>query len=171
MTNDGVCFNGQVARDHDLRRLTAEQVLRLPQFGWASRVTVGAVVSSPSGGEILVLRRREDQEYGGIEELPSGRTQVGETIAAAIAREVFEETRLRVTSIGELSFVFGYESSKGQAVQLNFWVGVEQVTVIVLDADEHHSYRWLPWSALDSSNLTPNVVEGLRCRQGRGAEE
>ena len=47
-------------------------------------------------GRILVTRRRHDDTYGGWWEFPGGKPERGETLKAAIAREVLEETGLPV---------------------------------------------------------------------------
>jgi 8-oxo-dGTP pyrophosphatase MutT (NUDIX family) len=55
------------------------------------RVSVAAVIWD-AGGRIL-LQKRADNGYWG---LPGGHVEVGETVAAAVAREVWEETGLDV---------------------------------------------------------------------------
>ncbi|GGM42501.1 NUDIX hydrolase [Longimycelium tulufanense] len=56
---------------------------------------VGAVVFDPAGRLLLVLRGREPGR--GLWSLPGGRVEPGESDAAAVAREVHEETGLTVT--------------------------------------------------------------------------
>ena len=48
------------------------------------------------GGEVLVGRRPSDGLLGGLYEFPGGKVEPGETLAAACAREVAEETGLDV---------------------------------------------------------------------------
>ena len=61
------------------------------------RVAVGVV---RKGGRILVARRRERAMLGGLWEFPGGKPKRGETLAAAAAREIREETGLAV-EVGE----------------------------------------------------------------------
>ena len=59
---------------------------------------VGAVVLDEAGRLLLVRRGREPSR--GLWSLPGGRVEPGESDAAAVAREVLEETGLRVR-VGE----------------------------------------------------------------------
>ena len=66
-------------------------------------VGVGAVVLS-EGGRIALVRRRYEP-LAGEWSLPGGVVEVGETLEAAVAREVFEETGLDVR-VGPVVDVF-----------------------------------------------------------------
>ncbi|GAA2158891.1 MULTISPECIES: NUDIX hydrolase [Glycomyces] len=61
-------------------------------------LAVGAVVTDEAG-RVLLLRRNPEDFMGGQWELPSGKTDPGERLAAALAREVKEETGLELTAI------------------------------------------------------------------------
>jgi 8-oxo-dGTP diphosphatase len=60
-------------------------------------VGVGAVVFR--GAEVLLVRRGQEPALGSWS-LPGGLVELGETLAAAIQRELAEETRLTVTLLG-----------------------------------------------------------------------
>jgi ADP-ribose pyrophosphatase YjhB (NUDIX family) len=60
-------------------------------------VGVGAVVFK--GGEVLLVRRGQEPAKGSWS-LPGGLVELGETLAAAIKRELAEETGLTVTLLG-----------------------------------------------------------------------
>lgn len=69
----------------------------------ADRAAIGGPASELSRGVVLIKRRFEP--LAGQWSLPGGAVEVGETLDAAIAREVFEETGL-VVEVGPAIEVF-----------------------------------------------------------------
>jgi 8-oxo-dGTP diphosphatase len=128
-----------------------------------TRMVVGGLVSRRIEGDlaVLVLKRVADDEYGGLEELPSGGVEPGETLREALAREVLEETGLSIEAAGPFLFDFTYLSRRGVTVQLNFLVDVVGEPAVRLNPAEHESFRWLPLTALADSGLSPDVKHGL----------
>ena len=61
---------------------------------------VGAIVHD-SDGRLLLVRRRNDPGRG-LWSVPGGRVEPGETLPAAVEREVWEETGLRVRAGAEV---------------------------------------------------------------------
>ena len=61
------------------------------------KIVVGAI--SSKGDKVLLLRRREDDFLGGLDVLPSGHVEDGESLPDALRREVKEETGLEVDRI------------------------------------------------------------------------
>ena len=70
----------------------------------AIRLSVSAVVwgGAAAEGRSLLLMRRSDNGHWG---LPGGYVERGESVAAAVAREVFEETGVRI-EVGRLLGVY-----------------------------------------------------------------
>jgi 8-oxo-dGTP diphosphatase len=68
-----------------------------PHYPQQPVVGVGAVVFR--GGEVLLVRRGQEPARGSWS-LPGGLVQLGETLEAAIQRELAEETGLTVTLLG-----------------------------------------------------------------------
>lgn len=62
-----------------------------------SHVVVG--VAEFRYGKLLMVRRVSDDFHGGMYELPGGGVEAGETFAECVARELFEETGLRLSGI------------------------------------------------------------------------
>ena len=72
------------------------------------KLVVGGIVRN--GDKYLILSRKQDDFMGGIDEIPSGKLEVGETLFEAIIREVKEETNLNVKSIDAYVDYFDYFS-------------------------------------------------------------
>ena len=112
-----------------------------------TRFVVGAVVMR--GAKVLLLRRPQDDFMGGIYELPSGGVEIGETLSAALSREVAEETGLCVEQVRQYVGCFDYTSGSGKATrQFNFFTTVSQLSDIRLT--EHDYHLWAGREELES---------------------
>lgn len=132
--------------------------------GGADRVTVGAVVVShrEAGPCILVLRRAAtEEEYAGIEELPSGAVDAGESLGEALRREVKEECGFDLKCLFEEWFIIRYDSRKGRTIQVNCVAAVPSTWDVKINPEEHEAYRWVPRGAVQASDLTANVKRAL----------
>ena len=90
------------------------------------------------GDEILVLERSPAR--GGYWNLVAGGVEVGETPAAAAARELLEETGL-TASVAALALELSYET-QGGTVRLDAFVADAPVDWEPILDEEHVSYRW-----------------------------
>ena len=91
------------------------------------KIVVGAIISKSN--KVLVLRRREDDFLGGLDELPSGHVEDGEGLPDALRREVKEETGLEVSRILHLVGRFDYltkKPTKSPAAELRGRGGAQQ---------------------------------------------
>ena len=59
-------------------------------------VVVVYAIARDGSGRVLLVRRADDGNW----ELPGGRVEVGETMSAAVRREVFEEAGITITLTG-----------------------------------------------------------------------
>jgi 8-oxo-dGTP diphosphatase len=115
------------------------------------RLVVGVVV--PRDDTILVLQRRPGDFMANIYELPSGEVEPGETLSAAVTRELREETSLVASSIVGYLGDFDYLSASGAATrQLNFVVVVLEVSEIV--HPEHTRAAWVSAATLEHYPVT-----------------
>jgi 8-oxo-dGTP diphosphatase len=116
-----------------------EKLTTLAKAGGVQQFVVGAVVQHD--GNVLLLKRPEDDFMGGIFELPSGKVEPGEAIDEALVREVKEETGLDLSLIREYIGCFDYQSGSGKkSRQFNFAVDVTAPEPIELQ--EHDAYVW-----------------------------
>jgi len=127
------------------------------------KFVVGAIICDVENDvlRVLLLDRVSTDFMGGIEELPSGTVDSGETLLEALYREVFEETGLRIRKVLRFMFSFDYVSSSGKSTrQFNFIVQVQAGDVRTAP-DEHDGYRWVTKEEVNQSQLTDNVKQAL----------
>jgi 8-oxo-dGTP diphosphatase len=124
------------------------------------QLVVGGIVRD--GDAVLLLQRPEDDFMGGIFELPSGKVEPGETLDAALVREVKEETGLDVSAISHYLGSFDYTSGSGKkSRQFNFAVDVAAAGPVVLQ--EHDSFRWVALEdELPVTDAVKTVFEAYR---------
>ncbi|MGV9821268.1 NUDIX hydrolase [Nocardia xishanensis] len=107
--------------------------------------------------KLLVVRRVPDDYHGGMYELPGGGVESGETFAECVARELFEETGLRVRSITEFLGGIDYATrTKPRVRKFSFLVEVEPGEV-ALAPGEHDAFAWIDASALDELPMAPDM--------------
>ena len=115
-------------------------------------------------GKVLLVRRARSPSKG-LYSLPGGRVEFGETLHQALAREVDEETGLRIDIVGLAGWreVLPGGSGGGHYVILSFaarWTSREPVL-----NDEHDDFKWLEPGAFGDLKLTgglSEVVEAAR---------
>lgn len=123
------------------------------------KIVVGAIISKD--GKVLVLRRKQDDYLGGIDELPSGHVEQGESVLDALRREVKEETGLTVTHIHRLESQFDYLTGSGKkARQLNFVVDVSDSGETII-LSEHSAYCWAGPEEVQALNLSEKTRNAL----------
>jgi ADP-ribose pyrophosphatase YjhB (NUDIX family) len=109
-------------------------------------------------GKILLVRRARSPAKG-FYSLPGGRVEFGETLHAALHREVGEETALKI-EIADLAAwreVVPGTTGGGHYLIMSFaarWTSGE----VVLN-DEHDDYKWLAPDALGELKLTSGLQE------------
>lgn len=116
---------------------------------------VGAIIVNEKN-QILVMSRKVDDFMGGIDELPSGNMEKGESIFDALIREVKEETNLDLKEV--LCFInsFDYISGSGKkARQYNFLIDVNDNEIKLT---EHDEYKWMSIEEVNNnSSITDEV--------------
>jgi ADP-ribose pyrophosphatase YjhB (NUDIX family) len=107
----------------------------------------------------VLLVRRARSPAKGFYSLPGGRVEFGESLHAALHREVSEETSLQIDIVGLAGWreVLPGESGGGHYLIMSFaarWAGGEPVLNEELD-----DFKWIAPNALGELKLTGGLVE------------
>ena len=145
--------------------VTAMDLQRLIDDAERDRITklvVGAVVHDR--GRILILRRSlRDDFLPGIEELPSGGVEPGESLTEALARELTGEIAWSGPVEPDAGFTtsFDYISGSGRAARQYTFALVWNGSPVVL-SDEHTGHRWITPGELHAADLSPESQQTIR---------
>jgi len=109
-------------------------------------------------GKVLLVRRARSPGKG-FYSLPGGRVEHGESLHQALAREVDEETGLRIDIVGLAGWreVLPGATTSGHYVIMSFaarWAALEPVL-----NDEHDDYKWLEPGHFVDLKLTGGLLE------------
>ena len=109
-------------------------------------------------GKVLLVRRSRSPGKG-FYSLPGGRVEHGESLHQALAREVDEETGLRIDIVGLAGWreVLPGAAASGHYVIMSFaarWAALEPVL-----NDEHDDYKWLEPGHFGDLKLTGGLLE------------
>ena len=114
----------------------------------------------------LLLVRRARSPAKGLYSLPGGRVEFGETLHAALHREVDEETALKIDIVGLAGWreVVPGTAGGGHYLIMSFaarWRAGEPVL-----NDELDDFRWLAPDAIGDLKVTGGLPEVIRAAQG-----
>ncbi|MCB1631662.1 MAG: 8-oxo-dGTP diphosphatase MutT [Pseudomonadales bacterium] len=130
------------------------------------RVAVGVIGNA--AGEVLVALRHAHLHQGGLWEFPGGKIADGESVEAALARELHEELGIRVESAQPLLTV--RHAYPDRSVELHVW----RVTAFAGDVRgrEGQPLRWVAVHHLDPFDFPAAdrpIIEAL-CRSDTAAD-
>lgn len=121
-------------------------------------LAAGAVVTDPQG-RVLLVRRDHDPQRGRWS-VPGGRVEPGESLGEAAAREVLEETGLRV-EVGRELWSLRIPAGHGREYQVHDFAA----TVVrgrLAPGDDAADARWVAPEDLHSLRLTVHLMDSLR---------
>lgn len=126
------------------------------------KVIAGGVILHD--GKVLIIQRsKDDDNYPGLWEMPSGKKEDLETVQDAVRREVEEETGIEVEVVKILS-VFNYKNEKENeirdATQINFLVKPSASPEVKLSS-EHDNYAWITKEEIDNYNISSSTKSAL----------
>jgi 8-oxo-dGTP diphosphatase len=105
-------------------------------------VAAGVVLNNQQ--QVLLALRPIDKHQGGLWEFPGGKVEAGETVQAALARELYEEINLTV--LAAEPFLIQEHDYSDKHVKLDVWL----VTRFIGEPQgkEGQELRWVALSAL-----------------------
>ena len=114
----------------------------------------------------ILLVRRARSPAKGLYTLPGGRVEFGETLHAAVRREVLEETALEIEIVGLAGWreVLPQTGGGGHYLIMSFaarWIRGDPVLNHELD-----DFRWLPPETLGDLRTTDGLAEVIRSARG-----
>jgi 8-oxo-dGTP diphosphatase len=129
-----------------------------PARSWPAHPQLAVSGAIFRDGKILLVRRARSPAKG-FYSLPGGRVEFGESVHAALGREIDEETGLRIEIVGLAGWreVLPAPSGGGHYLILSFaarWTAGEPVLNEELD-----DFKWLAPGALGDLKLTGGLAE------------
>lgn len=134
--------------------MTASELINDYQTGEIVNVhLVVAAALLDDGGRVLVQQRRTGRNHGGLWEFPGGKVEQGETLIAALVRELAEELAINVDP--DTPFPIGFTEviqDGGRLLLMLYRVDAWAGAVQCLDAQ---ALAWVAPSALGTFDMPP----------------
>ena len=125
----------------------ARHFLRRPVVGIAA-------LARSDDGRIVLIRRRDTGEWA----LPGGTLEWGETLRAAIERELFEEAGTRVKSLGR---VLGVYSNPGRDERFHAVTIIVEASVEPPSSAPHNPLEIAEARLFEEHELPANLAHGM----------
>jgi 8-oxo-dGTP diphosphatase len=139
----------------------------------ANRIGVGCGVMILKDGKILLGRRHEDKNKADSElhgegtwTMPGGKMHFGESFFAVAAREVEEETSLKI-NILKLISVTNDIKEDAHFVTIGFLCEDFSGEAKIMEPDEITEWRWFPLDSLPSPLFFPSqkILNNLKAKE------
>ncbi|MET0275991.1 MAG: NUDIX domain-containing protein [Acidimicrobiia bacterium] len=122
-------------------------------------VVLGAGGVAVWNDSILLIRKGRGPAQG-VWMVPGGKVELGEPVAVAVVREVFEETGLEVVVEQFLGWVERIDDDQ-HFVILDFTVTPLDPTAALVAGDDAAEARWVPLSEVSELRLVDGLYEFL----------
>lgn len=119
-------------------------------------VLISAVLKNSAGSILLLKRSYSNSSYKGLWQFPEGKIQVGEGAAETLTREVYEETKLSVTSSRFLicfAHTMTVRGTNYDIVRIAFLVKCKGKVVL---SEDHKKFGWF------SVGKLPKTIPGTK---------
>ncbi len=126
---------------------------------WPPVAVVRAIIRN-AAGSVLVLKRDAADRGGGLWCLPGGKVDYGETLEAAVAREVAEETSLVCTAVRFLFYQDSLPLTAGGMHGINLYFACDVEGELRLSS-ESSAHVWLAPAELPRLRMAFRNDEGL----------
>ncbi|MEV6429939.1 NUDIX domain-containing protein [Nocardia sp. NPDC051463] len=116
------------------------------------------------GGELLLSRRRSDDEFDGLWHLPAGKLEAGESAAVAAAREAHEEVGIVIDPADLRLFHVAHVIGSGREARLGLFFEALRWTgdPVNREPDKCYELRWFPLAALPEEAIIRYPLAGIR---------
>ena len=129
--------------------------------GLSRPVPIVRLILRDSSGRVLVLRRATGSTAGGTWCLPGGKIDYGDTVEAAAARELEEETGLRAVQLRFLFYEDSLPLAPGEMHGINLYFECQADGVAALNS-ESTEMAWIGPADLPRYDLAFRNDVGLR---------
>ncbi|MEU8897749.1 NUDIX domain-containing protein [Nocardia sp. NPDC048505] len=117
-------------------------------------------------GQLLLSKRRSDDEFDGLWHLPAGKLEAGESASAAAAREAREEIGVLIDPVDLHHIHTAHVVGSGREARLGLFFEVRRWSgePVNREPDKSHGLQWFPLSRLPEPEIIAYSLAGIRAR-------